>query len=86
MNSHAFCGRKDGEAYGYLGVSAPDYFAACCYHTQFTVGVRVRYGLSIVEWGLGRMRAYLTLHSIIVPLLSTPNCVYMGFCGFCVWG
>ena len=27
---------------------------------------------------------YLTLHSIIVPLLSTPNWVYMGFCGFCI--
>ena len=34
--------------------------------------------------GWGGMRAYLTLHSIIVPLLSTPSCVYMGFCGFCV--
>lgn len=27
-------------------------------------------------------RAYLTLHSIMVPLLSTPSWVYMGFCGF----
>lgn len=27
-------------------------------------------------------RAYLTLHSITVPLLRTPSWVYIGFCGF----
>ena len=35
--------------------------------------------------GMGKM-AYLTLHSIMVPLLRTPSWVYMGFCGFCVLG
>ena len=75
-----------GEAwgfYGYLGVSAPDHFAACCYHAEFTEGNALDVAFtSGGVWG----RAYLTLHSMIVPLLKTPNCVYMGFCGFCATG
>ena len=26
-------GKGGGKAYGYLGIAAPYYFAACCYHS-----------------------------------------------------